>query len=206
MRDLDAMEYSYQDEYEARINFDVLDQLEPSLRAKIDMDFLAQLTNTDPALLAKYKVPPTLSGEGGDDIAMATVHDESSSPDVNTVNPAQTSLTSIHLVQGGDGTTSPGCRCKAAVRHHPVTSTPQSPVVKHVSTFTDLNMLNTSLNLSQTGLSRHASLLRQSQAPYRGSHPNMAEGHVDKELAQELLRFLTKININQDSKENTNKQ
>ena len=56
MSDLDAVEYCIQEEYEAKINFDALERLEPSIRAGIDMDILAKLTNTDPALLDKYRV------------------------------------------------------------------------------------------------------------------------------------------------------
>ena len=49
------MEYCIQEEYEAKINFTALDNLDPLIRAGIDMDMLATLTNTDPKLLDKYR-------------------------------------------------------------------------------------------------------------------------------------------------------
>lgn len=56
MGDLDAVEYSIQDEYEAQINFEALDRLDPDIRSRIDMDLLAKLTNTEPALLVPKNV------------------------------------------------------------------------------------------------------------------------------------------------------
>lgn len=57
--DTDFVRYNIQEEYEARINFEVLDSLDPSVRAGIDMDILANMTNTDPKLLDKYRTVDT---------------------------------------------------------------------------------------------------------------------------------------------------
>ena len=51
------MKYCVKEEYEVAINFDVLDMLDPAIRANIDFDMIARMTNTDPKLLEKYKVP-----------------------------------------------------------------------------------------------------------------------------------------------------
>ena len=65
--DLDSpVEYNEVKEHEVWINFDVLDELDPSIRANIDLDYLAQLTNTDPALIEKYKVQQSLGNEEED--------------------------------------------------------------------------------------------------------------------------------------------
>ena len=53
--DLDRVEYTIQEEYQARINFQALDQLDPAIRARIDLELLARLTNTDPEKLEKYR-------------------------------------------------------------------------------------------------------------------------------------------------------
>lgn len=53
--DWNTLEYCIQEEYEAKINFEALEKLDPAIRAGIDMDVLASITHTDPALLAKYK-------------------------------------------------------------------------------------------------------------------------------------------------------
>ncbi len=55
MQDLDAVEYSIQEEYEARINFEALESMDPEIRARIDLDLLGQLTNTSPEQLAPFK-------------------------------------------------------------------------------------------------------------------------------------------------------
>ena len=55
MRDLDAVEYSIHEEYEAQINFAALDRLDPVTRSNIDMRLLARLTNTDPDMLIPYQ-------------------------------------------------------------------------------------------------------------------------------------------------------
>ena len=55
VEDLDAVEYSIQEEYVAQINFEVLGHLDPAIRSRINMNFLARFTNTEPALLAPYK-------------------------------------------------------------------------------------------------------------------------------------------------------
>ena len=65
--DLDSpVEYTEVKEHEVWINFDVLDELDPSIRANIDLDYLALLTNTDPALIKKYKVQQSLGNEEED--------------------------------------------------------------------------------------------------------------------------------------------
>ena len=65
--DLDSpVEFNEMKEYEVWINFDVLDELDPSIRANIDLDYLALLTNTDPALLEKYKGHQSLGNKGED--------------------------------------------------------------------------------------------------------------------------------------------
>ena len=65
--DLDSpVEYTEVKEHEVWINFDVLDELDPSIRANIDLDYLALLTNTDPALIEKYKVQQSLGNEEED--------------------------------------------------------------------------------------------------------------------------------------------
>ena len=65
--DLDSpVEYTEVKEHEVWINFDVLDELDPSIRANIDLDYLALLTNTDPTLIEKYKVQQSLGNEEED--------------------------------------------------------------------------------------------------------------------------------------------
>jgi 2,4-dienoyl-CoA reductase-like NADH-dependent reductase (Old Yellow Enzyme family) len=50
------VQYCTNEEYEVTINFDVLDTLDPTIRAGMDLVMLARMTNTDPKLLEKYKV------------------------------------------------------------------------------------------------------------------------------------------------------
>ena len=65
--DLDSpIEYTEVKEHEVWINFDVLDELDPTIRANIDLDYLALLTNTDPTLLEKYKVQQSPGNKGED--------------------------------------------------------------------------------------------------------------------------------------------
>ena len=71
------------------INFDVLEQLDPSIRANIDLDYLALLTNTDPALMEKYKVQRSPGNKDGD----STYHSWASSLHINSLfSPAKISL------------------------------------------------------------------------------------------------------------------
>ena len=51
----DEMTYEYKELYVATLDMDALDKLDPHVRAKIDLNFLAQLTHTDPSLLTKYQ-------------------------------------------------------------------------------------------------------------------------------------------------------
>ena len=179
--DLDDMEYTYQDEYEARINFDVLDNLEPALRENIDLDFLAHLTNTDPALLEKYKVQQTINGEG--DTASRSL---GSTHMLHPLSSSQSSLKSISIVAAP-------LRRSSTVKANMAVSNPQPSAMKRVSTFTDINtLLTTSLNMSQTGLSRQTSLLPKShmQTVHRGSHPNMEVCQKPEDITQHLLRLM----------------
>ena len=52
------MQYILREKYTASLNMEALERLPPEMRAVMDLDFLARLTNTDPALLQKYKVEP----------------------------------------------------------------------------------------------------------------------------------------------------
>ena len=52
------MQYVMREEYVATLNMEALERLPPEMRAVMDLDFLAQLTNTDPTRLQKYKVEP----------------------------------------------------------------------------------------------------------------------------------------------------
>ena len=54
----DEMQYVLREEYTATLNTEALERLPPEMRAVMDLDFLAWLTNTDSALLQKYKVEP----------------------------------------------------------------------------------------------------------------------------------------------------
>ena len=184
VRDLDGMEYEYQDEYETRINFDVLDNLEPAIRAKIDLDFLAHLTNTDPALLAKYKVHTSTEGD-------TPINSFCSTPILRPLSTSQSSLKGV----------TPPKRRSSTMKLQSVnsSSTPQSPAIKRVSTFTDIKeLLNTSLNTA-----RHTGLTRQSHdlPPYRGSNPNMEEGHKVEDMTQQLLRLLTAVKMAEHNNE-----
>ena len=60
-----AVDYCIQEEYEAKINFEALDKLDPAVRAGIDMDLLANITHTDSSLLSKYKTPAPPQDSGG---------------------------------------------------------------------------------------------------------------------------------------------
>ena len=192
--DLDDMEYVYQDEYEACINFDVLDKMDPEIRENIDLDFLAHLTNTDPALLEKYKVQQSCDGEGD-----ATSQSLGSTHTLHPLSLSQGSLRSIGIV--------PALRRSSTVKANTVVSSnPQSPAMKRVSTFTDINaLLTTSLNLPQTGLTRQTSLLPPSSHGHnvhRGSHPNMEVCHKPEDIAQHLLRLMTAAKLtNQNADE-----
>ena len=192
--DLEDMEYVYQDEYEARINFDVLDKLDPEIRENIDFDFLAQLTNTDPALLEKYKVQRSCDDEGD-----VTSQSLGSTHTLHTLSLSQGSLRSIGIVPAIRRSSS-NVKANAVV-----SSTPQSPAIKRVSTFTDINtLLTTSLNLPQRGLTRQASLLSHphGQNIHRGSHPNMEVCHKPEDMAQHLLRLMTAAKLtNQNTDE-----
>lgn len=176
------MKYVYQDEYEAWINFDVLDTLDPSMREKIDFDFLAQLTNTDPALLEKYKAQPQLdiASEGDRDMTTQSCGSLHALP---PVSPSQSSLKSVRCL-----------RRSSTVKNPLTTSSANSPAIKRVSTFASINdLLNKSLNMSHAGL-----LQSHDQGvhyTYRGSHPNMQEGHKTEDMAQHLLRLLTTVKM-----------
>lgn len=186
----DDMEYSYQEEYEACINFDVLDKLDPSLREKIDLDFLAQLTNTDPALLEKYKVK-TEASEGD-----RATNSFGSSPQLHPLSSSQSSLHGISVV--------PNMRRSSTVKQHSMTSSPRPPPIKRVSTFTDIkDLLNTSLNISQRGLTEHTGLMRKShdQVPHGGSHPNVNQGQKSEDMTKQLLRLLTAVKLAEQNSE-----
>ena len=177
------------------INFDVLDQLDPSIRANIDLDYLAQLTNTDPALLEKYKVQPSLGNKGED----STYHSWASSLNIHSLfSPSRVSLQGIHALQPLTGTVAGpapghGVRRSATVRNQSLTNNDLG--IKRVSTCTNISLLEGgTLTLSQTNLSR----LRQTDAPYRsGSNPNVAaerqrrQSSREEALAMDLLRLLT---------------
>ena len=111
MTDLDGVEYCVQEEYEAKINFQALDSLDPAIRAGIDMDLLAKITNTDPSLLDKYRVadgslvrsPSIISQDSLHRHLSLTVHDtlQRSSLDsgkVNTLGLHNSSLSSITML------------------------------------------------------------------------------------------------------------
>ena len=83
----DEMDYEIKEEYFATLNLNALEALSPEVRAHIDLDFLAQVTNTDPALLDKYKPHPQTTDEqniGG-------------GVESNRVSPSRISLTSVHF-------------------------------------------------------------------------------------------------------------
>ena len=181
------MKYVYQDEYEAWINYDVLDTLDPSIREKIDFDFLAQLTNTDPALLEKYKVQQqqldtTSEGGCGQDMLSQSCGSLHTLP---PLSPAQSSLKGVQSLR----------RSSTVKNHSLTTSSGNSPAIKRVSTFTNINdLLNRSLNMS------HASLVQQSRDKglhytYRGSQPTVQEGHKTEDIAKHLLQLLAAVKM-----------
>lgn len=57
MVDYDGMEYSTEEEFEARINPEVLGGLDPSIRANLDWGLLARIVHTDPQTLAEVHTP-----------------------------------------------------------------------------------------------------------------------------------------------------
>lgn len=181
------MKYVYQDEYEAWINYDVLDELDPSIREKIDFDFLAQLTNTDPALLEKYKVRPeqldiTSEGEGGHD---TLTQSRGSLHTLPPLSPAQSSLKGVQSLR----------RSSTVKNYSLTTSRANSPAIKRVSTFTNINdLLNRSLNTSHTGLPQQ-SHDKGHHYTYRGSQPTMQEGHKTDGMAKHLLQLLAAVKM-----------
>ena len=187
------MKYVYQDEYEAWINYDVLDSLDPSIREKIDFDFLAQLTNTDPALLEKYKVQPQqldTTSKGGHDIMVTQ-----SCGSLHTLPPpspaAQGSLRGIQSI-----------RRSSTVKNHSVnTSSANSPAMKRVSTFTNINdLLNRSLNMSHAGLQSHDN--KGLHYTYRGSQPTMQERpKTEGDVAKHLLLLLAAVKMGEHHSE-----
>ena len=191
------MEYVYQDEYEARINFEVLDELDPSMREKIDLDFLAHLTNTDPVLLAKYKVQPK------PDSSRCSVADHDTTSQhfgshlqlpLPPLSPAQNSLKGVCSLR----------RSSTVKPQSTTTPTHSCPVIKRVATFTDINdLLNKSLNKSQTGVTRPTGLLQSHDSiSHRGSHPDTDGDHKPaEEVAQHLLRLLSAVKMSDQENE-----
>ena len=97
----DEMDYEIKEEYFATLNLDALEALNADVRAHIDLDFLAQVTNTDPSLLDKYKPHPQQQTDEQNVVVVMETN--------NRVSPSRVSLANLRfeVISKSSDTTTP---------------------------------------------------------------------------------------------------
>lgn len=108
------MDYEIKEEYVATLNMDALETLSPDVRAHIDLDFLAQLTNTSPERLEKYR--PNLSDST-----------ESNNNNNDSIRGSQISLASLHFEMNRPGKLPDSFPITPSRRTTSLITTPTSP-------------------------------------------------------------------------------